>query len=71
MTIPDNVDRVYNPPIGKEIVDVIVGVGGGKTLKLSARGTLNGEVTPVSFVVWNPYIEKAAAMDDFGDDQVR
>jgi glucose-6-phosphate 1-epimerase len=71
VTIPDNVDRVYNPPTGKEVVDVIVGVGGGKTLKLSASGTLNGASTPVSCVVWNPYKEKAAAMGDFGDDQVR
>jgi len=69
VTIPDNVDRVYDPPTGKEVVDVVVGVGGGKTLKLSASGTLNGSSTPVSCVVWNPYKEKAAAMGDFGDDQ--
>ncbi len=70
VTIPDNIDRVYSPPTGKEVVDVVVGVGGGKTLRLTASGTVNGASTPVSCVVWNPYKEKAAAMGDFGDDQV-
>lgn len=69
VTIPDNVDRVYNPPTGKDVVNVVVGVGDGKTLKLTASGTLDGASTPVSCVVWNPYKEKAAAMGDFGDDQ--
>jgi glucose-6-phosphate 1-epimerase len=68
--ISDIVDRVYNPPPGKDVVDVLVGVGSGKTLRLTASGTVDGTSTPVSCVVWNPYKEKAAAMGDFGDDQV-
>jgi len=69
VTIPDNVDRVYSPSAGKEVLDVVVGIGGNKTLRLTASGTLNGTLTPVSCVVWNPYKEKAATMSDFGDDQ--
>lgn len=71
VTIPDNVDRVYTPPTGIEDMDVVVGIGEGKILRVTACGTLNGISTPVSCVVWNPYKEKAAAMGDFGNDQVR
>lgn len=70
VTIPDNVDRVYNPPKGKDAVEVTIGVGNNKTIKLGATGTLDGSVYPPSCVVWNPYKEKAAAMSDFADDQV-
>jgi glucose-6-phosphate 1-epimerase len=71
VVIPDNVDRVYNPPDGKDRVEVIIGVGAGNKMKLHASGTLDGKSTPVSCVVWNPYKEVAATMADFGDDQVR
>ena len=71
VVIPDNVDRVYNPPDGKDVVEVVIGVGGGKRIKLTAIGTLDGTSTPVSCVVWNPYKDIAASMADFGDDQVR
>jgi len=71
VVIPDNVDRVYNPPEEKDIVDVLVGVGNGQTMKLIATGLMDGKSIPVSCVVWNPYKEIAATMADFGDDQVR
>lgn len=71
VTVPDNVDRVYNPPKGKDVVDVVVGVGGGKEIRITGTGIVEGAPSPVSCVVWNPYVEKAAAMSDFGDDQVR
>jgi len=64
-----NVDRVYTPAAGKDVVTVDIGVGGGKIMKLTASGTCNGATTPCSCVVWNPFKEKAAAMGDFGDDQ--
>lgn len=71
ITIPGLVDRVYTPPVGRDVVDVVIGVGGGKTIKMVSAGKMDGASTPVSCVVWNPYKEKAAAMGDFGDDQVR
>jgi len=68
--LEDNVDRVYTPPSGKDVVSVSIGVGGGKTMKLTASGTCGDSTVPVSCVVWNPFKEKAAAMSDFGNDQV-
>jgi glucose-6-phosphate 1-epimerase len=63
-------DRVYTPPAGKDVVDVTIGVGAGKTIKMSATGLVDGGMVPVSCVVWNPFKENAAAMGDFGNDQV-
>lgn len=62
-------DRIYTPVAGKDIVDVTVGVGNGKLLKLTASGKCGDNNVPVSCVVWNPNKEKAAGMSDFGDDQ--
>lgn len=62
-------DRVYSPVAGKDSVDVTVGVGDGKTIKISSSGTCGDSSVPVSCVVWNPNKEKAAGMSDFGDDQ--
>jgi glucose-6-phosphate 1-epimerase len=64
------VDHVYTPPTGKDVVEVTIGVGGGKTIKMSATGLVDGGMVPVSCVVWNPFKENAAAMGDFGDGQV-
>lgn len=69
ITIRGETDRVYNPPRGKDVVEVTIGVGEGKELRLTASGSVDGENEPVSCVVWNPYIEKAKGMSDFGDDQ--
>ena len=67
-----NVDRVYTPPAGgaNDVVNVTIGVGASKMMRLSATGLAEGTSVPVSCVVWNPYKEKAAQMGDFGDDQV-
>jgi len=62
-------DRVYSPAKGKDTVVVTVGVGDGKSIKVTSSGTCGGKTVPVSCVVWNPNKEKAAGMSDFGDDQ--
>ncbi|KAL3917824.1 MAG: hypothetical protein SGARI_007620 [Bacillariaceae sp.] len=69
ITIKGETDRVYNPPTGKINVDVTVGVGEGKEMRVTAFGDVNDEEQTMSCVVWNPYIEKAKGMGDFGDDQ--
>jgi glucose-6-phosphate 1-epimerase len=69
VVVEGETDRVYTPPAGKDVVDVTVGVGGGKSLKMTAAGKVNGSGWPVSCVVWNPNKDKAASMGDFGDDQ--
>ena len=70
ITISKLTDRVYTPPTGKDVVQVTIGVGGDKTMKMTATGTSNGACVPVSCVVWNPFKENAQSMGDFGDDQV-
>mmetsp|Transcript_6161 Transcript_6161/g.17552 ORF Transcript_6161/g.17552 Transcript_6161/m.17552 type:complete len:144 (-) Transcript_6161:1197-1628(-) len=62
-------DRVYTPSAGKDVVNVLVGVGEGKRIKVTASGTCADKSVPVSCVVWNPNEEKAAGMSDFGNDQ--
>jgi glucose-6-phosphate 1-epimerase len=63
------VDSVYMAPEGKMAVNVEVGVGGGRTVKMEAFGTIDDKPVPASCVVWNPSAEGAAGMGDFGDDQ--
>lgn len=71
ISLVGNVDRVFTPPAdGKDEVSVDIGVGAGKVMKLNASGVCGSAASPVSCVVWNPFKEKAAAMRDFGDDQV-
>jgi glucose-6-phosphate 1-epimerase len=62
-------DRVYSPTAEINVVDVTVGIGEGKSLKITASGTCGDKIVPVSCVVWNPNKENAAGMSDFGDDQ--
>jgi glucose-6-phosphate 1-epimerase len=69
VTIQGETDRIYHPPDGKDVVEVIIGVGEGKEMKLTASGFVDEKKEPVSCVVWNPHIEKAKDMSDFGDDQ--
>jgi glucose-6-phosphate 1-epimerase len=63
--IKGETDHVYNPPSGKIVVDVTIGVGNENIMKLK----VDGKDEPVSCIIWNPYIEKAKGMSDFGDDQ--
>lgn len=62
-------DRVYTPPYGKAHLEVTVSAGPGNGLSLKASGQVDGQVVPVSGVVWNPHAENAKKMGDFGDDQ--
>ena len=72
IVIEKETDRVYHPPTttGKSVVKVEIGVGHARyNILLEARGTVDDQVVPVSCVVWNPHIDKARGMSDFGDDQ--
>jgi len=60
------VDRIYTN-LSKPELDVTIGTG--NTVSLTASATVDGATTPVSVVVWNPYIEKSKALGDFGDEQ--
>jgi D-hexose-6-phosphate mutarotase len=51
-------DRLYEQPGSITVVDP----ANGRSLQVVAQGSANA-------VVWNPWITKAAAMDDFGDDE--
>jgi glucose-6-phosphate 1-epimerase len=69
VTIQGETDRVYNPPYGQDVLEVTIGIGEGKEMRLTASGFIDDKKEPVSCVVWNPHIEKAKDMSDFGDDQ--
>jgi glucose-6-phosphate 1-epimerase len=78
------IDRVYDPPTPdnddetRNDVHVTVWSGGGAGMndeedevlvELMATAAVHGQPCPVSCVVWNPHVEKAHAMADFGDDE--
>ncbi len=58
LTITAETDRVYAQPGTIAVADG----AGARTLTVTAQGSANA-------VVWNPWIAKAAAMGDFGDDE--
>jgi len=70
VTLNGFTDSVYNPTADdKQDVNVTIGVGGSKTVSLSASGIVNDKKVPVSCVVWNPGKDNAEGMSDFGSDQ--
>lgn len=82
VTIASEVDCIHTPPNSKSAANVTIGVGGddeGKDVVemqceatitgASAKGSEAATAVPVSVVVWNPFVEKAAAMGDFGNDE--
>jgi glucose-6-phosphate 1-epimerase len=83
VTIASEVDRIHTPPDSKSAANVVIGVGGdadGKdvvemkceaTIRTAGRhgDSAGSTAVPVSVVVWNPYVDKAAAMGDFGNDE--
>ena len=71
ITLTGEVDRVFVHPEGHSTVSVKIGVGGGKTVKMEAFGEVAESPVPVSCVVWNPSVEKAKAMSDFGDEEYK
>lgn len=50
--IDRNIDHVYSPPDGKNVVDITVMTGADTTANLRAFGVLDGKDLPTSCVVW-------------------
>lgn len=50
----------------KKELDVIVGIGDGRTLQLTASAKIDDTPVAISCVVWNPHKAKARKMKDFG-----
>lgn len=70
ITVTGEVDRIYNPPTDKKSLNVIIQTGTNSKIDLTAEASIGGSPPlPVSVVVWNPHIEKAKRMGDFGDEQ--
>lgn len=57
LTVGEETDRVYESAGDVVLTDPVL----GRTLNISKSGSANT-------VVWNPWIDKSAAMEDFGDD---
>lgn len=68
IVIDANVDHIYTPPEGKDVVDVTIKTGGETSVSLKAFGSVDGEKVPTSCVVWNPHKVKAEEMADFHND---
>ena len=63
MRIEGETDRVYlNTPDTVTVTEGSSGAGGGRKLSVSKQNS-------AATVVWNPWIAKAAAMADFGDEE--
>mmetsp|Transcript_20939 Transcript_20939/g.31922 ORF Transcript_20939/g.31922 Transcript_20939/m.31922 type:complete len:309 (-) Transcript_20939:207-1133(-) len=62
------IDRIYSNSV-KPDLDLMISTGLNSKVKLEASGKVNGESAATSVVVWNPYIEKAKSLGDFGDEQ--
>lgn len=85
VSIVGEVDRVYTPPMqtnDTNVLRVTIGVGDNRTLTLTASAgvapsnvsddpdsTTTTTSIPVSCVVWNPFVDKAAGMADFGNEE--
>ena len=67
------VDRVYIHPDDHPTIHAVVDVGCDSSRKVVVRveagGQVDGNVAPVSAVVWNPGPAKARDMSDFGDSE--
>ena len=62
LTITGETDRVYRRP--DKAFNQTVAREGGRTLRVDAAAS-------ASTVLWNPWVDKAARMSDFGDDEWR
>jgi glucose-6-phosphate 1-epimerase len=84
VTVAAEVDRIHTPPESQKVAIITIGVGGddiGKdVVEMKCEATIRSRgqhmedaaaaiAVPVSVVVWNPHVEKAAAMSDFGNDE--
>lgn len=67
--VDKEVDRIYTPPQTQPEVKVVICTGDDGSKVYIKAGAKAGEVVlPVSAVVWNPFIEKAKGMSDFGNE---
>ena len=66
--IDREVDRIYSNPSKREL-NVTLTAGEDRKVNISAAGYVDGEQVSVSAVVWNPYIDKANSLSDFGDEE--
>ena len=69
IVVDKEVDRIYTPPSDQPEVKVVISTGeDGSKVYVKASGKAGDVALPVSAVIWNPFIEKAKGMSDFGNE---
>lgn len=66
------VDRVFHAPEQHPTLHAVATLGSdAHKVQIEAAGQVDEQVDPISCVVWNPHVAKAADLSDFGNEEYK